>query len=207
MSVVRRPSSILLAALALAGAAGATGCGAAPEDRPAAAPVPRAVPIGRAARFRPPATPTAAVRRRAPVRGLRCGPPDGRRFGVHLELFAAGRVVVVPAGIGIAAPARREGAYVVPRSCRYAISTVEPTGVLELAAGTHARLGDLFALWGRPLGPRRLAGFRGHVRAWVDGRRHAGDPRAIALTPHRQIVLAVGRAVPVHAAFTFRAGL
>ncbi len=155
----------------------------------------RAVPIGRSPRFKPP----------APARrGVRCA--SGPRFGVHLELFAAGRVVVVPAGIGVAEPRRREGAYV-RGACRAALSTTEPTGVLEVRHGTRARLGDLFGLWGQGLGPRRLAGFRGRVRAYVGGRRVPGDPRRIPLTHHAQVVLAVGPDVPVHTAFAFRAGL
>src|SRR2546429_7199887 len=44
--------------------------------------------------------------------GLRCTRSSGPRFGAHLELFAAGRVVLVAPGIGIAPPRVREGAYV-----------------------------------------------------------------------------------------------
>ncbi len=209
-----------LAVLALAGCGSARDTAETPEradagrrapDRPPRAPsateLPpqdlRPVPIGRSPRFRP----AAVVRRGAPVAGLRCDPGRARRFGVHLELFAAGRVVVVPAGIGIAPPRRREGAYVRGGRCRYALATTEPTGVVEVVHGTRATLGDLFALWGAELGPRRLVGFEGRVRAWVGGRRIAGDPRAIRLTHHAQVVLAVGPEVPVHSAFAFRPGL
>ena len=160
------------------------------------------MPIGRSPRFKP----TAVERSGAPVAGLRCG-SGGARFGVHMELFAAGRVIVVPAGIGVAAPIVREGAFVRGGRCRYALSTLDPTGVVEVVHGTRATLGDLFALWGRPLSPNRLVSFRGRVRAWVGGRRVAGDPRAIRLTHHAQVVLAVGPEVPVHSAFAFRAGL
>lgn len=162
----------------------------------------RAVPIGRSPRFRP----AAARRDGAPVAGLRCTSRRAR-FGVHLELFAAGRVVVVPAGIGVAGPVRRDGAYVRGGSCRYAASTMEPTGVVEIVHGTSATLGDLFAVWGQPLSPTQLASFRGRVRAWVGGRRITGDPNAIKLGHHAQIVLAVGPEIPVHTAFAFRAGL
>lgn len=188
-------------------AALAAGCGE--QERPAPAPARalppqdlRPVPIGRGPRFRP----AAAPRDGRPVAGLRCGGP-ARRFGVHLELFAAGRVVVVPAGIGVPPPFVREGAFVRAGGCRYAVSTTEPTGVLEVVHGTRASLGDLFELWGARLSPYALAGFRGRVRAFVDGRRVRTDPRAIALRHHAQVVLAVGPDVPVHSAFGFRAGL
>lgn len=196
----------LLATLLLAGCGGAR---EAPEHRPAreaggAIPAQdlRPVPIGRGPRFQP----AAGSYDGRPVAGLRCGPVRAHRFGVHLELFAAGRVVVVPAGIGVAG-GRRDGAFLRGGRCRHALSTTEPTGVIEVRHGTDATLGDLFALWGRPLSRTRLASFRGPVRAWVDGRRWRADPRAIPLRHHAQIVLATGPEVPVHSAFAFRAGL
>jgi hypothetical protein len=76
------------------------------------APVP--TPIGVGAAFHPPALSREVVVG-APVGGFRCG-ADGTRFGVHLELFAAGRVVVVPAGIGVAPP----GGATAPTSARAA---------------------------------------------------------------------------------------
>ena len=166
-----------------------------------------AVPIGRGPRFQPAATSAGAVAAGRPVRGLRCGPADGPRFGVHLELFAAGKVVVVPAGLGIAGAPERRGAYVRGGGCHYPVRTTEPTGVLEVVPGTQATLGDVFALWDRPLRARRLLSHRGAVRAYVAGRRVAGDPRSIRLSRHLQVVLAVGPPVPVHRSFTFRPGL
>jgi hypothetical protein len=79
--------------------------------------------------------------------------------------------------------------------------------VRERRAAAPPTLADVFALWGRPLGRRTLAGFRGRVRAYVDGRRVTTDPRRITLTRHRQIVLAVGPRVPVHPNYRFPAGL
>ncbi|MCW3012816.1 MAG: hypothetical protein JWO90_3220, partial [Solirubrobacterales bacterium] len=107
----------------------------------------------------------------------------------------------------VAPPVRRDGAFVRGGRCRYALSTTEPTGVVEVVHGTRATLGELFRLWGAPLSRTRIASFRGRVRAWVGGRRVTGDPRAIPLTHHAQVVLAVGPAVPVHSAFAFREGL
>lgn len=158
--------------------------------------VPRAVPIGTGARLRP--GPGTVAQPGLPCRVHRALPRDA----AHLELFAAGRVLIVPAGIGVAAP-RRSGALVTGGRCTIAVRTTEPTGVIELGPGTRARLGDLFAIWGRPLSPRRLLSFRGPVRAWVGGRRWTGDVRAIPLRRHAQIVLVTGPAVPVHATYAF----
>lgn len=138
---------------------------------------------------------------------MRCTRGGARRFGVHLELFAARKVVVVASGIAVAPPRKRRGAYVSGGRCSYPIRTREPTGVLEVWAGRRLTLGDLFALWGQPLSPTRMAGFRGNVRAFVGGRPWSGDPRTIPLERHAQVVLEVGGHVPPHARYRFPPGL
>jgi hypothetical protein len=165
-------------------------------------------PIGVGPRYHPPAAP-ARVLRGEPVGGLRCR-AGGRRFGVHVEVFAHGRVVVVPAGIGVAAPRKRDGAFVRPRGCSYAVRTTGPTGVLEVRRGARLTLGRLFAIWGQPLSTTRLAGFSTRpaapVRAYVAGRPWRGRLCAIPLTRHAQIVLELGRFVPPHRSFRFPRG-
>ena len=143
------------------------------------------------------------------VAGLRCSSAESPRFGVHLELFAARRVVIVPAGIGIAPPHRRQGPYVVGGRCSFPLRTREPTGVVEIERGASLTLGQLFAVWGQPLSRTRLAGFtsRAPVLAFVDGRRWQRDPREIPLRPHAEIVLELGGYVPPHSSFLFRKGL
>jgi hypothetical protein len=171
------------------------------------APVP--TPIGVGPRYHPPAAPKRVLQGHA-VGPLRCG-VGGRRFGVHLELFAHGRVIVVPAGIGVAAPRRRVGAFVRPRGCSYAARTLEPTGVVEVRRGAHLELGDLFAVWRQPLSATRLVGFSTRrsvpVRAYVGGRRWRGRLGAIPLRRHAEIVVELGRFVPPHRSFLFRKGL
>jgi hypothetical protein len=164
-------------------------------------------PIGSGARYRPPAAP-AAVRRGEPVGRLACA-GERPRFGVHLELFANGRVVVVPAGIGVAAPFVRGLRGIVPGGCTYPARTLTPAGIVEVARGARLTLGDLFRLWGAPLGRTRLAGFesRRPLRAFVGGRAWRGDARSIPLAPHTQIVLELGAYVPPHRSFRFPGGL
>jgi hypothetical protein len=162
-------------------------------------------PIGKGPGFRLPAAPAAVLEGR-PVGRLQCE-RGGRRFGAHIELFVGRRVLIVPAGIGVARPWSEHLARLTPGGCSYAARTVEPTGVVEVRAGTRQTLGDVFALWGQPLGPRRLAGFRGPVLSFVDGRRRRGDPRSIRLTRHSQIVLEVGGYVPPHPRYLFARGL
>ena len=167
------------------------------------------IPIGVGPRFHPADAPKPVLQGR-PVAGLRCE-RAGRRTGVHLELFALRRVVIVPAGIGIAAPRARDGAYVRPRGCTYPIRTLEPTGVLQVTAGRRLTLGHLFRLWGQPLSRTRLAAFSTSrarpVRAYVGGRRWAGPLRSIPLRRHAVIVLQLGAYVRPHVTYPFPKGL
>jgi hypothetical protein len=191
---------VVLAVAVLASAFGAS----------AKTPSPIPTPIGVGPLFHPGVS-NLSAQRGLPVGSLRCSRVPGARVGVHLELFARGRVVIVPSGIGMALPLRRQGAYVLSSRCSYAVRTREPTGVIELAGATRVTLGDFFDVWGRQLTERRLVGFRAsdgqHVRAYVDGRSRRGDPRAIVLRPHAQIVLEVGRYVRPHVTYQFRKGL
>jgi hypothetical protein len=176
-----------------------------------AAPNPVPTPIGAGRLHRPPAA-NVAVRRGAPVGMLRCT-RGGARFGVHLELFAHGRAVILPASIGVASPFARLGGAVRPCGCSYAVRTVEPTGVVEVLRGPRLtlKLGDLFAVWGRPLSRTQLVGFstgeRAPVRAYMDGRRVHAPPRTIPLRRHAEIVLELGRYVRPHRSFLFPPGL
>jgi hypothetical protein len=162
-------------------------------------------PIGTGPAFMLPAT-GDAVQAARPVAGFTCQTSTAPGTTVHLELFARNRVVIVPAGIGVAPPVRREGAHVTGGRCFYAIHTLDPTGVVHVPAGGQATLGQLFAVWGQPLGPTTIAGFRGRVQAYVDGLPVAGDPRRIALRRHSEIVLESGPFVPPHDSFQFPEG-
>jgi hypothetical protein len=192
---------------ALAAGAALTSCGSAGKPPAHDAPLPPQAPgVGPGPRFRPPSLSRRAALR-LPIHGLSCWKAQHPRFGVHIELFAARRVVLVAPGIGIAPPRVRRGAYVSGGRSTYPVRTREPTGVVEVHRHVRVTLGDLFAVWGQPLGRRRLAGFRGRVSAYVGGRPWRGDPGAIPLLSHAQIVLEVGGHVPPHASYRFSRGL
>ena len=75
-------------------------------------------PIGVGSRDHPRAL-LNGVATAAPVAGMRCEGGSERRFEVHLELFALRRVVLVPAGVGIAPPYRHIGGEILGGRCSY----------------------------------------------------------------------------------------
>jgi hypothetical protein len=138
---------------------------------------------------------------------LRCG-VGGKTVSVHVELFANRRVIAVPAGIGVARPYRTTLGAVLPRGCWYPVRTLAPTGVVEVARGRRLTVGDLFRVWGQPLGRRRLGPFtsRSPVRAYVAGHRVRGPAGSIPLASGEEIVLEIGGYVPPHPSFLFPKG-
>ena len=200
---------------ALAGLlAGVTACGPA---RPAVSPsvarsvasspaIPQALlsearPIGVGPRFHPPAT--------GPVSGP-CTPGLGPRDGVHVEVFAANRVLLLPAGIGTKPPRDLLDGRVTRAACYGQFVTLDPTGVVLVRPGPQPTLGALFRSWGQPLGATRLASFSApagtRVTVFVDGRRWHGAPASVPLTQHAEIVLEVGPYVPPHLSYAFPPG-
>jgi hypothetical protein len=121
---------------------------------------------------------------------------------VHLELFARGRVVIVPAAVGIRDPHLAFGRVQAAR-CRARIWTLDPSGVIRFTG--RATLGVVFRVWGARLAPRRLLSFGGTVRLYVNGIRRDGDPRTLGLRPGDEIVLEVGPYIPPHRAYRFPA--
>jgi hypothetical protein len=176
--------------------------GAAPVHQ--AAPV--ATPIGRGPAFE--LSTGARADRGAPIAGLRCAVAEARWQEAHVEVFARGRVLILPPGIGVARPRHTVGAAVTGGRCSYAVRTTDPTGVVRYLPARGLRLGDLFAVWGQPLGRRRVCGFRSErsVRVYVGGRLVAGPPEAVPLRRHAEIVVEIGRYVPPHRFYVFAGG-
>lgn len=141
--------------------------------------------------------------------GLSVAPMEGmaRHFHTHLDVLVEGRRVVVPARLGIA-PSGREMSE---------LHTHDTTGVLHIEAPATGRryfLGQLFAEWNVRLDATHLGGLRTGggrtLTAYVDGRRRAGNPATIELTPHREIALVYGPAgarAKVPASYHFAPGL
>ncbi len=193
------------AATAGVGAMLLSACGSAPQAAPdpgiSPALLAQARPIGRAAIFHPPAM--------GPILGG-CRSQLGPRRGVHVEVFAADRVVLIPAGIGTEPPRGFSAGRISGARCYGELVTLEPTGVVLVRRRARLRVSDLFHSWGQPLSSRRLASFsapgRGPVEVFVGGRRWPGSPGSVPLTPHAEIVLEVGPHVSPHVSYTFPPG-
>jgi len=149
-------------------------------------------PIGPGPRYQPTAA-NVRVREGKPVDGFRCA--NGKRFAVHVELFANRRVIIVPRGIGVARNGRR-----------YPLSTTAPTGVVQVLASHRYTLGDLFRVWGRVLSRNRLLSFHGPVAVFVGGHRFAGKPADVPLTKHAEIVVELGAYLAPHVNYLFPKG-
>jgi hypothetical protein len=175
------------------------GCGSAGSQVPA---IPRqllaeARPIGIGPRFQPAAA--------GPVVGA-CRNRIGPRLGVHVELFAANRVVIVPAAIGTRGPLALTAGRISAAHCYGSLVTLEPTGLVLVRPTAKLTLADLFRAWGQSLSDSRLAAFSGNVTVFVGGRLRRGDPTTVQLTPHAEIVLEVGPFVPPHSGYLFPPG-
>jgi hypothetical protein len=161
----------------------------------------QARPIGAGPSFQPQAT--------GPVAGP-CLPALGLRDGVHVEVFAANRVVLLPAGIGVRSPQTSVTGRITRASCYGALATLDPTGLVLVRPGAALTMAAVFRSWGQPLSATRLASFHAaagtHVAVFVDGRPWSGAPGAVPLTRHAEIVLEVGPHVPPHSSYAFPPG-
>jgi hypothetical protein len=124
-------------------------------------------------------------------------------------VFAANRVVLIPAGIGTRPPRGFSEGRIARARCYGALVTLDPTGLVLVRPGARLHLADLFRSWGQPLTTDRLLTFRTatKVRVFVNGRVWPGMPQSVPLRRHAEIVLEVGPYVPPHAAYTFPRGV
>lgn len=198
--------AVLLAGVTACAPARPTASPSAARPAPSSTAIPQALlsearPIGAGPRFHPPAS--------GPVSGP-CKPGLGQRDGVHVEVFAANRVLLIPAGIGTMPPRSLLDGRITRAACYGQLVTLDPTGVVLVRPGAQPTLGTLFRSWGQPISTTRLASFSApaatRVTVYVDGRPWPGPPATVPLTRHAEIVLEVGPYVPPHSSYTFPAG-
>jgi hypothetical protein len=119
----------------------------------------------------------------------------------------AGRRATVPAGIGI----RGSPLFFSP------IHTHDDTGIIHVVSPVVRTfsLGQVLGVWGVRFTPRCLGGYCAagakRLRVYSDGKLVAGDPRALVLEPHQEIVVAYGTNAqlpqPIPSRYPFPPGL
>lgn len=122
--------------------------------------------------------------------GLDLGPMgEAEHYHAHLDVFADGKPVTVPANIGVDA---RSGAM-------SAVHTHDTRGVIHIEVHTKGErytLGQVFTQWQVPLSATQVGPLKSNAGrtliAYVNGTKQAGDPAAIVLAPHQQIALVYG---------------
>jgi hypothetical protein len=125
----------------------------------------------------------------------------------HLDVFVEGRRVTVPADIGIN----------VQQQFLTVLHTHDNSGIIHVESPTERTfaLGQLFDVWGVRLTSSCLGGYctdgQSRVRVYVGGQVVGGDPRAVPLEGHDEIVVAYGTPAqlpkPIPARYPFPAGL
>jgi hypothetical protein len=142
----------------------------------------------------------AAVPDGRPVAGIHCEQMEGNVLHIHqhLAIFDHGKPVGVPEDVGRP----------LFGNCFYWLHTHTPDGIIHVESPTFATytLGQFFAVWGQPLSRADVAGAKPRpgetTTVWVDGLRYGGDPRAIELTQHLDVVIDVGPPAKKPAPFT-----
>lgn len=124
------------------------------------------------------------------IGGISCDRQEGQRIHIHqhLVIFDHGRQVGIPAAVG----------QVPMAGCLYWLHTHTPDGIIHIEAPMDRSftLGDFFTVWGQPLSATQAATAKAakgaKLQVWVDGKPYAGDPRAVALRPHTDVVIEAG---------------
>lgn len=104
----------------------------------------------------------------------------------HLEISMNGTQVTVPADIGIGNGAESP------------VHTHDVSGVIHMEAASQATftLGEFFDVWGVRFTSTCLGGSCSTggqtLRLFVNGKPYTGDPRALALSDHDEVVVAYG---------------
>ena len=129
---------------------------------------------------RSPAVPTA--------NGIPCDALEQTQVHYHaaLQILYQGNPVSIPSDVGRLT------------TCFYWLHMhVESPGVIHIESPIVRvyTLGDFFDEWRQPLSRTQVAGVKGKVTAFFNGKPWTQDPRAIPLVPHASIQLDVGSPV------------
>jgi len=136
----------------------------------------------------------------AEIAGISCDRMEGQRLHIHqhLVIFDHGKFVPIPANVG-QRPASR---------CLYWVHTHTPDGIIHIEAPKDRAftLGDFFQIWGQPLSKTEAATAHAAktdvLKVWVNGKPFVGNPAAIKLEAHTEVVIEAGPPFPKPPRFT-----
>jgi hypothetical protein len=106
-------------------------------------------------------------------------------FHAHLDIFADGKRVGIPALVGI-----NPGAGYLTE-----LHTHDARGVIHVEA-TDERdftLGQFIAEWGVYFDSRCIGSYCSGLKWYVDGKQQTGNPAGLVLKPHQEIAIVVGK--------------
>jgi hypothetical protein len=126
--------------------------------------------------------------------GLPYGAAETLAFHIHdhLVVFVDGKRVTVPQYVGINYPAPQKDVFFA------VLHTHDDSGIIHIESPVQRdyTLGQFFDVWGVPFTSTSIGSYTNSgnktVRAFVDGKPVAGDPRSIVLTNHEEIVVTYG---------------
>jgi hypothetical protein len=182
-------AAVIAAALAIAGCGGGDDKEQATKTATAATSASQTALPGEQAASPPWNAGTAGLAERLNALGLPALSAEGQVVHIHqhLDVYFDGKHQTVPAGIGID-PAQ---------GFISELHTHDARGVMHVESPTEQTftLRQFFGVWGVPLS---------EARAWVDGKPVSGDPGAIQLASHQEIVVAYGSPQPKRVPATYR---
>jgi hypothetical protein len=149
-----------------------------------------------------------------PVDRISCDTSEQLVFHIHahLAVFVNGAARQVPAGIGIPGAQAQNtpaGPFIATGTCFYWLHTHAADGIIHIESPVHRTftLGNLFDIWGQPLGMGQVGPARGPVTAIYNGQVYLGNPRDIPLEKNAQIQLQVGKPLVAAVSISFPSGL
>lgn len=131
---------------------------------------------------------------------------------VHVALYVKGKMMRLPAGIGITKPRLLEkfsnGHFydVGPYDCLYWLHTHVADGIIhvESPGRRNFTFGEFFDIWNQPLGPNQVGPAKGKVVVFENGKKLLGNPRLTPLIPHANIQIDVGKPSVPYQKFDFK---
>jgi len=119
---------------------------------------------------------------------------------VHVAVYVKGKMMRLPAGIGITQPRLLEkfsnGHFydVGPYDCLYWLHTHVADGIIHVESPGRRTftLGEFFDIWNQPLGPSQVGPAKGTVVVYENGKKLHGNPRLTPLVARANIQIDVG---------------